>query len=759
MPGSNLTSRASSSGSASTRLRVSKAILSHARDLAASTWCAVCHSLDPGGPLRKRKVCLRSPASGARSRSESTDFDLRDQWGPGRVALLDRTLGEVMQSAEQGCPWCDLINRACIALGLLNEQDNGVPEGEANIWLEAFQNPKITIWGPANNATSFELFTAVSEAKNESRVLSYSWQKVFYPLKLVSSNAEIKQSLPFIQNRLSECLASHKECASPTISSAFTPARLLRVTDDGCQLVCFNGRSKGLEPQAYVALSYCWGKVASTNRIVRTVRQNLDHNMVFIAQAELPLAIQDAMKLTRLLNIEYLWIDALCIVQDDVKDWELHVAEMGIIYRHAHLVIAAGSSSSSNEPFLSNRPGRPASVGLDFAPNGEDSSGRVFCRLVQGTGMHENYEERILATRVVIFSSTELQWICKGSQVCEAGHHQTNAGQQSSDQSLSVYGLTSAPETYAFWHRLVKEFSRRHLSYPSDKLPALAGIASIVAALLHSDENGEEAPDSQSGSHYMAGLWKDNLFHDLCWERHMWEIVPWRATHKWRAPSFSWASVEGNVLYNDEGLSGGGKDVVYLSEVLDAGCTTISSANPFGGVVDGYVRLRGPLKACRIQVHPLASPGFIWSHRLHVVGTPWKVEFRSDVPLARARAAAPPLSSGQDNEPEYTAVRAKPPPESDDDANPQLELEGGESAWLLLMGFWHQKYQSRVEDSDMWISCIILGRSTRVPGAFERLGFVNTHWPPWGSKFPHKEYLDLIPFIWGEEGKEEIRIV
>lgn len=131
--------------------RVSNAILSYAQEKAATTWCSVCHSLDPGGPLQKRKVLLRSPL-GAATQSESTDFDLRDQWGPGRVALVDRTLNEFSRSGKDGCPWCNLVTRACAALDIRG--------GEANIWLEAGQNPKITIWGATSEATSFELFTS-----------------------------------------------------------------------------------------------------------------------------------------------------------------------------------------------------------------------------------------------------------------------------------------------------------------------------------------------------------------------------------------------------------------------------------------------------------------------------------------------------------------------------------------------------------------------------------------------------------------------
>ena len=74
------------------------------------------------------------------------------------------------------------------------------------------------------------------------------------------------------------------------------------------------------------------------------------------------------------------------------------------------------------------------------------------------------------------------------------------------------------------------------------------------------------------------------------------------------------------MLYNDRGIFGGGG--VCVSEVLDTGCRPAADANPFAGVVDGFVRLRGPLRRWRVYTHPAASPDFLWSHFVHVEGSP-----------------------------------------------------------------------------------------------------------------------------------------
>ena len=70
---------------------------------------------------------------------------------------------------------------------------------------------------------------------------------------------------------------------------------------------------------------------------------------------ELPQTLQHAFRLARLLGIRYLWIDALCIVQDDPEEWELEAAKMGLIYSNAFLVISAIVSSHAGDDLFKPR--------------------------------------------------------------------------------------------------------------------------------------------------------------------------------------------------------------------------------------------------------------------------------------------------------------------------------------------------------------------------------------------------------------------
>ena len=91
----------------------------------------------------------------------------------------------------------------------------------------------------------------------------------------------------------------------------------------------------------YIALSHCWGK----NPIVRTTTSTLAQRKQGIEISLLPPTFRDAIIIARRLDVRYLWIDSLCIIQDDELDWQTESAKMSTIYQHALLTISAGLSS------------------------------------------------------------------------------------------------------------------------------------------------------------------------------------------------------------------------------------------------------------------------------------------------------------------------------------------------------------------------------------------------------------------------------
>lgn len=100
-------------------------------------------------------------------------------------------------------------------------------------------------------------------------------------------------------------------------------------------------------PLAYAALSYCWGP--RTKGILETTKSTLSAFETAIPENTLPQTLKDAIFTTRQLNIRYLWVDALCTVQDSTQDKLEEIAKMEDIYQNAQVTIAAARAESCKE--------------------------------------------------------------------------------------------------------------------------------------------------------------------------------------------------------------------------------------------------------------------------------------------------------------------------------------------------------------------------------------------------------------------------
>jgi hypothetical protein len=112
------------------------------------------------------------------------------------------------------------------------------------------------------------------------------------------------------------------DCNTETIS--ILPSRVIDVgqgrLSDEVHLYC----SKPDEIGTYVALSHCWGKSpAAPGQISRTLKENINDYARGIKMRRLPKTFRDAIQVTRELGQRYLWIDSLCIIQDDPNDWRM----------------------------------------------------------------------------------------------------------------------------------------------------------------------------------------------------------------------------------------------------------------------------------------------------------------------------------------------------------------------------------------------------------------------------------------------------
>ncbi|KAF2267727.1 HET-domain-containing protein, partial [Lojkania enalia] len=378
------------------------------------------------------------------------------------------------------------------------------------------------------------------------------------------------------------CLGKHAKCQ--LIKPAQLPTRVIDVEE--MRLYATIPGDAG----QYVALSHCWGG----SHPVRTTIDNLESHMVRLPES-LPQTFADAIAVTKALSLRYLWIDSLCIVQDSKEDWSSESAHMAKVYENAFVTISADGAKDSFEGFLSapSRSIRPAKViqysYVDGA--GSETSRNVFVRqrgklglmlpyhdfpkelsiparnqrrqdvqhITRRTEMEEApssrlstrgwvFQERFLSPRTLHFATSELGWECRSICTCECS---TTSFRPVRKTSLLKYWLSDfRPDTnHTYWRtELVREYSRLDLTVPSDRLVAFSGLAEAVSRL-------------RPGDAYLAGLWKNTLRWDLLWcvqdkreSKRLGNLV---------APSWSWASVDGPVVYP---LSRRGSKLKWVSQ-------------------------------------------------------------------------------------------------------------------------------------------------------------------------------------------------
>jgi hypothetical protein len=239
------------------------------------------------------------------------------------------------------------------------------------------------------------------------------------------------------------------------------------------------------------------------------------------------------------------------------------------------------------------------------------------------------------------------------------------------------------------------EYTKRRITYPADKLPALSGVASIIQKV--------------TGSEYFTGLWVENFIADLCWYRvwideglDKWE-PSWVLPSSYRAPSFSWASVEGAVIYSEEYFYA---NWTWHASVLERSLD-LSGKNSLGQVKSSSIKIRGPILLASLTSMPdnLEHP-FNYSLCLDVAEE--EDAFVADVMLEEYTFSAPFGSPRR-------SIRR-----STKEANQLFE-----SVPVYVLSLGHYAELARGKKKMMYRQIgLVLGVSPMEPLAYERLGFI-----------------------------------
>jgi hypothetical protein len=326
-----------------------------------------------------------------------------------------------------------------------------------------------------------------------------------------------------------------------------------------------------LDVPRYATLSYCWG----IKNFIKLTRDNLEDFLKEIPKEKLPKTFTDAIYTARALGLQYIWIDSLCIVQgeSDHLDWISESGKMRFVYGSAHVNIAATTATDVYEGCLT----KALNYSGGFLAR---VSTRKYCcvrnfhaRDVYDASTSETHlatrawtlQERLLAPRTIYLGKQGLFCECRTTWISEFLP-------RGSPDILAIK-LVVPEDTPWRWSEIVSRYSHAKMTNAADKLPALSGIA----------RRQHEA----NGGHYLAGMWKENLLRQLVWSCSEKGERP-----EWRAPSWSWTSVNASIHYwsswNSEPQWEPGSD--EFARVLDV-WTNLAGSDPFGAVTDGELRM------------------------------------------------------------------------------------------------------------------------------------------------------------------------
>lgn len=321
-----------------------------------------------------------------------------------------------------------------------------------------------------------------------------------------------------------------------TAGSRDRPLRLVEISHDARSLKLVDG---DITTAPYVALSYVWGKQTAT---WRTVSSNLAARKIRFDVQNLPSTLRDAVLATHGLRCRLLWVDCLCIVQDDPDEWRKEAARMASIYKHAILTLSADSSKGSDGGLFNIKSRSSVEQAQHVCIRNRFSDGRASVLHARNThkplplpSYHRSLvskrawclQEHLAAPRALHFGESQLFWRCLHCSLSEdkRRHHHTrrHVTERIADKRVTN-GASCQWWTTTWYHELVQRgYSRREPTFPNARLNAIAGLAAFFASPIL--------------GRYFAGHWQHKPLASLCWCAQAIRSEPIRTTTAYRAPT------------------------------------------------------------------------------------------------------------------------------------------------------------------------------------------------------------------------------
>ena len=384
----------------------------------------------------------------------------------------------------------------------------------------------------------------------------------------------------------------------------------------------------------YTTLSHSWGGLVP----VKLTHETLANLQSGIGLADLPRTFADAVKITYKFGIRYLWIDSLCIIQDDEEDWRRESASMAMVYKNSWLNIAAtGSQNPSGGCFFTRELAvvEPVVISISWGLDSQQENQQPTESLCIDTELWKSaidrsplggrgwvVQERFLSPRQIHFGSQQLFWECREQTACEilpggiharltgigtSGHLKAAAKEildilevrktevsDGSPKRPRSPTLMSCLELYTAWGDVVERYSRCALTFGRDKLIAISGIAKEMRHAVKDE--------------YLAGMWRNQLPDSLLWYISTSTASDNTALGRprpLRAPTWSWASLDGPIEvlepFSDEDKQ------TLVTEIIDVHVDPLTS-DTTGEVIDGRIRCFCRLYPATLYENPDYKP-------------------------------------------------------------------------------------------------------------------------------------------------------
>ncbi|KAK0705706.1 heterokaryon incompatibility protein-domain-containing protein [Lasiosphaeris hirsuta] len=411
-----------------------------------------------------------------------------------------------------------------------------------------------------------------------------------------SPRTDSAETFSLIRSWIQDCIANHQPCIARRTDRTWSPTRLLDIGDPliggtvapaTCRLI--GGTEASATGNGYITLSHRWG----ASDIIKLTAEKLGQFRTGIPVASLPTTFGDCIYAARQLHTRYIWIDSLCIIQsgDDGVDWLREASRMHLVYKNAYCNISADWGDESRGLFFERDLGVFDQVQIDLniisEPDGlatrlpfSSVEDRIWIDEICDSPLNSRawvLQERLLSARNLHFCRREVFWECCQTSRCETlplAHLPGELNGSPDTSRLKALQLTprdrkhqldmrasglkgrgqdedakdqEMSHLYGVWADIIRIYSRTQLSFTSDKLITISGIAQYMKTVLHDT--------------YVAGMWLRHLRGQLMWEAMMDPTIysaridrpispidqnrsALADTHCYRAPSFSWASTD-----------------------------------------------------------------------------------------------------------------------------------------------------------------------------------------------------------------------